>query len=61
MVTIVFALMVGLLYLRQDTKSFNVRTVINDRVGAMFFIVMNQVFSNLSAIDIFIKQRALFL
>lgn len=27
----------------------------------MFFIVMNQVFSNMSAIDLFIKQRALFI
>jgi len=31
------------------------------RVGAFFFIVMNYVFSNMSAVDIFIKERAVFM
>ena len=31
------------------------------RVGAIFFIIMNQVFGNLSATELFIKQRALFM
>ena len=57
----IFALLVGLLYFKQDKKTFNPSTVVNDRVGAIFFIVMNQVFGNLSAIDLFIKQRALFM
>ena len=31
------------------------------RVGAFFFIVMNYVFGNMSAVDIFIKERAVFM
>ncbi len=31
------------------------------RVGAIFFLIMNQVFGNLSAIDLFVKQKALFM
>lgn len=31
------------------------------RVGAFFFIVMNYVFGNMAAVDIFIKERALFM
>ena len=31
------------------------------RLGALFFIIMNQVFGNLSAIDLFIKDKALFM
>ncbi|XP_064387242.1 broad substrate specificity ATP-binding cassette transporter ABCG2-like [Halichondria panicea] len=58
---IIFALIVGLIYLRLDEKDVNVRTVISDRIGAFFFIVMNQVFGNLSAVDVFIKQKALFI
>ncbi len=61
MTMIIFALLVGLLYFRLDTKQFNNRTVINDRIGALFFIVMNQVFGNLSAVDVFIRQKALFM
>ena len=30
------------------------------RLGALFFIIMNQVFGNLSAINLFIKEKALF-
>ena len=31
------------------------------RVGVFFFIVMNMVFGNLSAVELFIKERAIFL
>ena len=41
--------------------AYNYINVVNDRLGAIFFIVMNQVFSNLSAVDVFIKQKALFI
>ncbi len=61
MTTIIFALLVGFLYLKLDNKGYNSSTVINDRIGAIFFIIMNQVFSNLSAIEVFIKQKALFM
>lgn len=30
-------------------------------MGAFFFIVMNQVFGNLSAVELFIKERAIFM
>jgi len=31
------------------------------RTGAFFFIIMNMVFGNLSAVELFIKNRAIFL
>jgi len=31
------------------------------RLGAFFFIVMNYVFSNMAAVDIFIRERSLFM
>ena len=31
------------------------------RTGALFFIVLNQMFSTLSAIELFIKERAIFM
>ena len=39
------------------TKSFS----FNFRVGAFFFVVMNQIFANLSAIDLFILERGIFM
>lgn len=30
-------------------------------MGAFFFIIMNQVFGNLSAVELFIKERAIFI
>ena len=57
----VLSLLVGVLYYRLDQNAFNIGTVINDRLGAMFFIAMNQIFTNIPAVDFFIKQRALFM
>ena len=31
------------------------------RVGAFFFIIMNQIFGNLSALELFIKERSIFM
>lgn len=31
------------------------------RSGAFFFMIMNQVFSNMSAVDLFIRRKALFM
>ena len=31
------------------------------RIGVIFFIVMNQIFGNLSAIDLFIRQKHIFM
>ena len=39
----------------------NVHISLYFRVGAFFFIVMNYVFGNMAAVDIFIKDRALFM
>ena len=57
----IFALLVGVLYLQINHKEFNRQTVATDRIGALFFIVLNTVFSNLSAVDVFIKQKAIFM
>jgi ATP-binding cassette subfamily G (WHITE) protein 2 len=56
-ISIFLAILVGLIYLNID------RTIdvgVKNRSGAIFFIVTNQVFSNLSALDLFIKERILF-
>ena len=34
---------------------------LQNRVGAIFFILMNTVFGNLSAIEIFLKERVVFM
>jgi ATP-binding cassette subfamily G (WHITE) protein 2 len=49
--------LIGLIYLNVD------RTIdpgVKNRNGAIFFIITNQVFSNLSALELFIKERVLF-
>ncbi|XP_061166082.1 broad substrate specificity ATP-binding cassette transporter ABCG2-like [Saccostrea echinata] len=57
-VILIFAAIVGGIYwqIENDCKSG-----IQNRVGAFFFIVMNQVFGNLSAVELFIKERAIFM
>ena len=52
------AILVGLIYLNLDRT---LDTGVKNRNGAIFFIVTNQVFSNLSALDLFIKERILFI
>jgi ATP-binding cassette, subfamily G (WHITE), member 2 len=56
-VSIILALLIGLIYLSLDDS---IENGIPNRSGAIFFIVTNQVFSNLSALDLFIKERILF-
>ena len=55
--SIIVAVLTGLIYLNLDQT---VNTGIKNRSGAIFFIVTNQVFSSLSALDLFIKERVLF-
>jgi len=56
-ISIFLAILIGLIYLNiDDTTDIGVK----NRSGAIFFIVTNQVFSNLSALDLFIKERILF-
>ena len=57
-VTTFFAILVGLIYLKVDTTC---DAGIANRRGAIFFIVTNQVMSNLSAIELFLKERVLFI
>ncbi|ESO03400.1 hypothetical protein HELRODRAFT_192026 [Helobdella robusta] len=53
-----FGLFVGLLFFKLGT---DIRGAIQNRTGAFFFIIMNQVFGNLSSIELFIKERRIFL
>ncbi|KAH9519784.1 ATP-binding cassette sub- G member 2 [Bulinus truncatus] len=54
----IFALVVGGVYF-QLNKS--IESGIQNRAGAFFFIIMNQVFGNMSAVELFIKERAIFI
>ncbi len=57
-VTIIFAVLVGLIYLQIDDTQ---ETGVKNRLGAIFFITINQVMSNLSSIELFIKERVFFI
>ncbi|XP_065906229.1 broad substrate specificity ATP-binding cassette transporter ABCG2-like [Dysidea avara] len=56
-VMIIFAAVVGLIYFQLDTDYGGFQ----NRVGAFFFIIMNVVFGNLSAVELFIKERPVFI
>ena len=56
-VMIIFSLIVGGIYFQLDHSTLGIQ----NRFGAIFFIIMSQVFGNLGAIEIFIQERALFL
>lgn len=53
-----FALIVGAIYWKIDDSC---KSGLQNRVGAFFFIIMNMVFGNLSAVELFIKNRVIFL
>lgn len=55
---LVFGFIVGALYYKISDDAVN---AIQDRAGAFFFIIIIQMFGNLSAIELFIKERKLFL
>lgn len=57
----ILALLTAVLYFKLDKKDFNDSTVINDWTGALFFIVLGQFFTTLSAIDLFIKEGPIFM
>nr|XP_022314885.1 ATP-binding cassette sub-family G member 2-like isoform X2 [Crassostrea virginica] len=57
-VILIFAAIVGGIYWQVDDDC---KSGIQNRVGAFFFIVMNQVFGNLSAVELFIKERSIFM
>lgn len=55
---IVFGTIVGLIYLQLDT---DLQSGYQNRIGAFFFIVMNLVFGNMDSIELFIKERHIFI
>jgi ATP-binding cassette subfamily G (WHITE) protein 2 len=56
-INIIFALIVGFLYLQLDTGPNGYQ----NRIGAIFFIIMNQIFGNMNAVELFISQKPLFI
>jgi len=57
MVMIIFGVLIGLIYFQSDT-SF--KSGIQNRAGCFFFLITSQVMSNLSALEIFIRNRKFF-
>ncbi|KAL1005385.1 hypothetical protein UPYG_G00058400 [Umbra pygmaea] len=55
---IFFAVLVGLIYYQMP---LTLPEAIQNRVGAFFFLIINMVFGNLSAVELFINERALFI
>jgi ATP-binding cassette subfamily G (WHITE) protein 2 len=56
-VPICLAILVGCLYMNTD---YTFENGVKNRLGAIFFIVSNEVFLNLSALELFMKERILF-
>jgi ATP-binding cassette subfamily G (WHITE) protein 2 len=56
-VPICLAILAGCLYMNTDHTLDN---GVKNRLGAIFFIVSNEVFLNLSALELFMKERVLF-
>jgi len=48
---------VGVIYLQ---LGLNYPAGVQNRVGALFFIIQNQIFSNMSAVELFINERVIF-
>ncbi|XP_041365025.1 broad substrate specificity ATP-binding cassette transporter ABCG2-like [Gigantopelta aegis] len=57
-VMLLFAVVVGMIYYQLDNS---LESGIQNRVGVFFFLIMNQVFGNLSAVELFIKERTIFM
>ncbi|CAJ1054068.1 ATP-binding cassette sub-family G member 2-like [Xyrichtys novacula] len=55
---IFFAILVGLIYYQMSLK---LPEAIQNRTGAFFFLIINMVFGNLSAVELFINERAIFI
>lgn len=54
---ILFSLIVGMIYFQLDnSKEYGIQ----NRIGAFFFLIMQQVFGNMSAIELFIRERNIF-
>ncbi|XP_063738811.1 broad substrate specificity ATP-binding cassette transporter ABCG2b isoform X2 [Eleginops maclovinus] len=55
---IFFALLVGLIYYQMP---LTLPEAVQNRGGAFFFLIINMVFGNLSAVELFINERAIFI
>lgn len=55
---IFFAILVGLIYYQMSDV---IPAAYQNRSGAFFFLIINMVFGNLSAVELFIKERAIFI
>lgn len=55
---IFFAVLVGLIYFQMP---LDLPQALTNRGGAFFFLIINMVFGNLSAVELFIKERAIFI
>uniref|UniRef100_A0A7N6APR9 ABC transporter domain-containing protein n=1 Tax=Anabas testudineus TaxID=64144 RepID=A0A7N6APR9_ANATE len=55
---IFFAILVGLIYYQIP---MTLPEALQNRSGAFFFLIINMVFGNLSAVELFIKERAIFI
>ncbi|KAA0722578.1 ATP-binding cassette sub-family G member 2 [Triplophysa tibetana] len=55
---IVFALLIGLIYYQMPKT---LPEALQNRIGAFFFLIINMVFGNLSAVELFINERAIFI
>jgi ATP-binding cassette subfamily G (WHITE) protein 2 len=63
-IMVIFALIIGIVYFDLGGKKVpleSINNVVTDRLGAFFFMCLNQVFSNMSAVDLFIQRKALFI
>jgi len=54
---LIFALIVGAIYYQLKRDEYGIQ----NRVGVFFFLVMNMIFGNLSAVELFIKERPIFM
>ncbi|KAJ7372885.1 hypothetical protein OS493_016812 [Desmophyllum pertusum] len=54
---IIFGVIVGAIYFQIKKDKHGIQ----NRVGVFFFLVMNMIFGNLSAVELFIKERPIFI
>ncbi|XP_064611207.1 broad substrate specificity ATP-binding cassette transporter ABCG2-like isoform X2 [Liolophura sinensis] len=57
-VNTLFGLIVGGIYFQLDTSN---DVGIQNRIGAFFFVIMNMIFGNLAVVELFVKDRPIFI
>eukprot|EP00284_Hemiselmis_tepida_P012249 CAMPEP_0174917844 /NCGR_PEP_ID=MMETSP1355-20121228/2719_1 /TAXON_ID=464990 /ORGANISM="Hemiselmis tepida, Strain CCMP443" /LENGTH=719 /DNA_ID=CAMNT_0016162981 /DNA_START=34 /DNA_END=2193 /DNA_ORIENTATION=- len=60
MVNIFVGVLVGCIFYRLDEQQ-DVQRIVRDRTGFLFFVSINLMFSNMSALEIFLKERVIFM